>query len=195
MPARRFVRRSGGGGRPMRPSRVWMALSDTGWSQLASPVFATTAVSLLSLQAPTTSALTSDPPEDLTVLRIKGQFRVGLAASCTWTLALLVQDVTWTPTATLEDDLDKRLLWLRTFRNQATVTVQWDEGGAMVYDIGGSPTVAQAACCAVTEIDIAPKVRIECGKALYLVAYENEGTGSCFTDAHNMRLLFQRTRR
>lgn len=177
---RRFSQR-----RPSRPSRSWVSL-DTGFSFTAITV--TSASSLISLQAPTSLALTSDPPEDLTVLRIKGDFETLIAANTgRWVLALLMQDTTWTPSSTFAPDADKRILWSQTYESGAATSL-------LVYpgwmNVGGTIIEAPRE---MWHIDVAPKVKLEAGKALYLAAYEEAGSSGLTVAGLSVRMLFQRT--
>lgn len=173
-----------------RPSLTWSDLS-TNWSFAG--ITATTATVLIQLQSPTSlAALTSDPPEDLTVLRLVGEFNVAIAnAAANWSLALTVADVTWTPGATVSVDNDKRLLWQRNYVNLNAATADWvppgmyREGTAQMFP--GDPTM--------TMVDIAPRVRIEPGKALYLVAYENAASAALTVTSFSMRVLYKRSRK
>ena len=177
---RRGFGRSGG------PPRTWVSLN-VGWQlNTATPGKS----SLVSLQAPTTLALTSDPPEDLTVLRVVGEFSVSMTDAGDWTLALMVQDTDWTQSATFTDDADKRILWSQHYTSVATGT-SWVPPG-MIVNSGGDEQVGPARA---TFIDISPKVRLEPGKALYLVAYETGGTATFIVSGDTMRMLFQRSRR
>lgn len=171
-----------------KPTRTWVSLAN-GWS--FSNVSTTSTSVLMSLEAPTTLNLTSDPPEDVTVLRIVGDYLVLLTASpATWTLALLVQDQTWTPT-TFAGDADKRILWSKTyFWNGSNVSAQWFS--SLFVSNGDTVTGCHPE---MTRVDIAPKVRLEPGKALFLVAYETSGAASFSTDPGNVRMLFQRSGR
>lgn len=173
-----------------RPSRVWVGIQDQ--FSFASQAATGTAV-LVQLQAPADlSNLTADPPEDLTVLRVIGDLTVTLASTSagSWTLALLVQDTTWTPTTRFEDDADKRILWAQNYTSLAAATYVWTSGYLAVNNVP-TPGVPRE----MTRLDIAPKVRIEAGKALYLVAYEQSGTTTFSVESQNMRLLFQRSGR
>lgn len=151
----------------------------------------TTAVPLLQLQSPTNlSNLTADPPEDLTVLRVVGDFQVQLTiVTANWSLALIVADVTWTPGATIAVDNDKRILWQMTYVSIDSV-VNWIPPGTFL-DTG----VVTMAPREAVHIDIAPKVKVEAGKALYLVAYENVAGGTLTTSSATMRVLYQRSGR
>lgn len=154
----------------------------------------TTSSALLQMQAPTdVTNLTADPPEDLTILRIVGDFNVIISgAPATWVLALIVQDQTWTPGATFAVDADKRILWSQTYITQHTDTTHaWDPPGTL----GVNGAVVGMAPEKSVHVDISPKVKVECGKALFLVAYENAGAETFSCGGHNMRLLFQRSRR
>lgn len=176
------------GARGLRPSRLWTGVS--GQFAVTDQV-TTTAVPLISLQAPASLAsLTSDPPEDLTILRMVGSFSVSLSAAGVWTLALTVADVTWTPGSTSLEDADKRLLWLRTFNSQVAATYQWLQPGYLTVN-----NTVVAAQVGLTDLDIAPKVKVEAGKALYLVAYEESGAAALTVASRNMRVLVQRTGR
>lgn len=175
---------------PARPSRVWADVS----TQFALDVTATGTATLLQLQAPSDlSNLTADPPEDLTVLRIRGSFNCRLSGTANWTLALLVQDTSWTPSSTFTADADKRVLWSRTFDALSNVIHEWRAPGYLMFDTAG--TVQLVSQPDVTMLDISPKVRIEAGKALYLVAYENSGAAGLQVGSEEMRVLFQRTGR
>lgn len=186
--------RRGSARRGLRPTRVW---ADVSGQWLLSVVSVTTAVPVMAMQAPTSLAnLTSDPPEDLTILRIVGDYTVALGTANqpgNWSLALLVADVTWTPGATVSVDNDKRLLWQRTYVTPNDIVVWYPPGQVVQNAAGGTyfPTNASE----TTHIDIAPKVKVEAGKALYLVAYENSGTQVFSTSSVTMRVLFQRSGR
>lgn len=182
--SRRFARPRTG----YRPTRTWVSLAD---SFALAGVTSTTAVSLMSLQAPVTLALTSDPPEDLTVLRVRGSFLYSVTAASVWVLALVVQDTQWTPTSLFRDDADKRILWSRTF-----CTTE-ETGLAMCPPVevfaGGFHNYTE--CLDSLTLDISPKVKLEPGKALFLVAYEQSGAGQLTVSSVDMRLLFQRSGR
>lgn len=182
---KRYGRSSGGRG----PSREWVSLS-TGWALLT--VASTTATPLMQLQAPTMLNLTSDPPEDLTVLRVVGSFNCLVSdPGGSWTLALVVQDTTWTPSAFFADDADKRILWSRTFRNGAAMGAEvWTEPGVLTSQGSRLPFNRDT-----VTVDITPKVKLEAGKALYLVAYEQDPGSTLTTGTEDMRLLFQRSGR
>lgn len=174
-------------GRGARPSRQWLSIQG-GWTFNA--VSVTTTSSLISLQAPTTLALTSDPPEDITVLRIVGEYTVSLSNNvCTWALALLAQDTDWTP-GTFNTDSDKRILWNQAYQNNAGAALSWTAGGYLSDGTTGifGPSVEKH-----TFIDISPKVRLETGKALYLVAYEVVSGGTLSLTGITVRMLIQRT--
>lgn len=189
---RRFVRRGFRSSGGAKPTRDWVSVV-AGWNALTG-LTVTTASPLITLQAPTTLALTSDPPEDLTVLRLIGDFQVGLAnvSSASWTLALIRQDTPFTPSLTFVDDADKRMLWSQTYdANLAALSVTWSPPGTAdngTVFVGGLPREA-------THLDISPKVKLSAGQGLYLVAYENEQGASFTTVSWNMRMLYQRSRR
>lgn len=184
---KRYKRRSAGVG---RPSRVWASLASR---FTLSSVTATTAQVLIGMEAPTDlSALTSDPPEDITLLRIRGSFTLANAAAAGpaagYTMALLVQDQTWTPSTAFATDADKRILWSRTFFLASTEQYRpfiWTNGTAI------APYHPE-----LTSIDIKPMAKVEPGKALFLVLYENgASTSEVSVTSSDMRVLFQRTRR
>lgn len=164
----------------------WVGIDTVSWTDTA-----TTASALIQLQGPTDlSNLTSDPPEDLTILRMIGDFEgITLTAAGSWVLALTVQDTTWTPTTRFEDDADKRILWYRSF--SANVGCRWDPG-ILVWDTGGTPQ-ASADDSMRTRLDIAPRVRIEPGKALFLVRYEQSGTTTFAGASQCLRVLYKRS--
>lgn len=152
---------------------------------------------LIQLQSPANlSNLTADPPEDLTILRVVGDFRVvltGATPGASWTFGLIVADVTWTPGATFTVDADKRILWHQTFvcpPAQAT-NVIWDSPGWQCTDAGNAFPVSPSP----THLDISPRVKVESGKALYLVSWENSGAASAATISSDMRVLYKRTGR
>lgn len=180
-------------GRANKPSRTWAGVQG---QFLFSAVTTTTTAAIISMEAPGgLTGLTSDPPEDLTVLRLRGEYSVLLAADAEvtrWTLGLIVQDTTWTPGASFGLDSDKRWLWSRTYSvNAEAVTYRWDPPG---YASAGSTTFFTGT--GHTELDIAPKVKIEPGRALLLVAYLNTAGNRALTvQSDNMRVLFQRSRR
>lgn len=191
---RRGMRRRssfGSSGRPYKPSRVWLPLAGT-------PLYGvseTTASSLYSLQAPTVSigtALTADPPEDVTILRVMADFSFALSTAGAWILALTVQDTAWTPSGTFELDGDKRFLWTRTYVNlQAGTPATYHPPGMLDNGAG----VIGGDLVHATHLDIAPKVRVEAGKALYLVAYEQSGTATVTCTLYNFRMLYQQSGR
>lgn len=175
-----------------KPTRQWASIQD---GFLAADTV-TTAHILVQLQAPTDlTNLTSDPPEDITILRIRGSFNTTLSgsASANWTLALTVQDTVWTPGVTFEVDADKRMLWTRTFQATNATSDTWLVPGT--YLASGSGATAFTSHPNATDLDIAPKVKIETGRALFLVCYENVGAGTVNVGTQDMRVLFQRSRR
>lgn len=185
---RGYGRRFNGGG-VGRPTRVWAGISA---EFLLNSITATGSATLIQLQAPAAlSNLTSDPPEDMTILRLRGTFAVTVSGSAgaNWTLALIVQDTTWTPGTFLADS-DKRLLWTRTFEATNATADEWAQPG--YHLVGGTAFPCHPD---IITLDISPKVRIECGKALFLVGYENAGAGTLLVTSPDMRVLFQRTQR
>lgn len=177
--------------RAAKSALTWVDVSGQ-WS-LTTAVTAT--ATLVQLQAPANlSNLTADPPEDMTVLRVVGDYTMALSAGpANWTLGLLVADVTWTPGATFTVDADKRILWHRTYEARTGVTLtNWAPPGYLeVINAAGSFMMQTDA----VHLDISPRVRIEPGKALYLVAWENSGAVSLATTSADMRLLFKRSGR
>lgn len=183
---RRFVR----GLRGVRPSRTW---ADVSQQFVMAAVTVTSSATLIQLQAPASLAsLTADPPEDLTILRIRGCYSTTMAGSAVanWTLALTVADVTWTPGATFTVDADKRILWSRTYQASNATADAWNPPGYQL--VGGTPfpTVPE-----MVMVDISPKVKVEAGRALVLVAYENVSGASLTVTSQEMRVLFQRSGR
>lgn len=176
-----------------RPPRQWHGVQG---QFLLSAVTATAQSTIIGIESPGgLQALTSDPPEDLTVMRMRGEFTVLLDATAEvtrWTLALLVQDTTWTPSSSFGLDSDKRVLWSRTYSvNAEAVTYRWDPPG---YASAGATTFFTGT--GHTELDIAPKVKVEPGKALLLVAYLNTAGNRALTvSSDNMRVLIQRSKR
>lgn len=186
---RRFGSRFARGG-VARPTRTWSSIS----SDVAlAAVTVTTAIPLIRLESPTSlNNITADPPEDLTVLRVMGALNVTVAGDTTanWTLALLVQDVTWTPSTAFLTDADKRILWSQGLDASNATSDTYSEPG--IWRDGATGTAFP--CLPYPfDIDIAPKVKIEPGKALYLVAYENVSGGTLTVNASRMRVLYQRT--
>lgn len=173
-----------------RPTRTWADVSNefTFTTQAA-----TGTATLIQMQAPAAlSNLTSDPPEDLTVLRMRGEFLVQLSTIGQWVLALLVQDTTWTPGATFGVDSDKRVLWSQAYNAASDEVHTWNPPGYLSLSTG--PFRLQCPREAI-HLDIAPRVRIECGKALFLVAYEEVDGSTLSVTSNSMRVLFQRSRR
>lgn len=185
MQRRRFVRRSAGKG----PSRTWMDLSAT--FGFAAVTVSSTA-SLLQLQTPSPGTITSDPPQDLTVLRVVGSFSMTMAGAVggNWTLGLTVQDVTWTPSTLFRDDADKRILWRKTYSATNATQDAW-----LPPDTHLSNTTPLQADRESVSLDISPKVRVEPGQSLYLVAWENANGANVTVASSDMRVLFQRSGR
>lgn len=173
-----------------KTAMTWVDVSSQ-WSLPA--VTVTTTATLVQLQAPANlSNLTADPPEDMSVLRLVGDFSVVMVGIANWTLALLVADVTWTPAATFTVDADKRILWHQTYVGTGSTSSAWNPPDTlMVVDAAGS-FVSQTKAA---HLDVTPRARIEPGKALYLVAYENSGAATLTTTSADMRLLFKRSGR
>lgn len=189
MRSKRFggMRRSSVG----RPSRTWVGID--GQFAMAG-VTATTANTLVQLQAPADlSNLTSDPPEDMTVLRIRGSFACTISTTGDWVLAMTVQDTTWTPGATFTVDSDKRIIWSRSFSALGAVIHAWNPPGWLSWDTAGTRVLAGQV--GMTDVDVSPNVKIGCGQALFLVAYEEGGASTLTVASYEMRMLFQRSGR
>lgn len=179
------------------PQRQWMELS-TSW--VMAGLSATTAVTLLELQSPATGVLVSDPVEDLTLLRIVGDFQVllGAAAGSHAILALTVQDTAWTPSALFSNDADKRILWSMSYMVGGVVpagfaTLEWSPPGLLTVN-ATTDTVTPTGDRSMCHIDISPDVKVRAGQALSLVFYE-VNTATLSTTSGNMRVLFQRSGR
>lgn len=188
----RGTRRRYNAGYGQRPSRTWSSLA----SRFSlSSVTATTAQVLISLEAPTDlSALTSDPPEDLTILRIVGTYSIAVAQATVGgsVLAMLVQDQTWTPSTAFATDADKRILWHRTYAG-LPAGYNLTPPGRVTDSTGATVFATEEAQCS---IDISPKVKIEPGKALFLVYYESSASAAeVSVGSFDMRVLYQRTGR
>lgn len=195
---RQGMRRRSFSGRRARVEREWLPLQGVAFTAVTS----TSAVSLYGLQAPTVTIgtdLTADPPEDVTIMRVVSEFSflMSSSATATWILGLIVQDRTWTPGATFAVDADKRFLWYRTFRiSPATiagfVSLEWMPG-LITLDATTDTVVSDHP--SRTTIDITPRVKLEAGKALHLVAYEESGTATVTVQLLTMRLLLQKSGR
>lgn len=192
-----MIRRRGRRGVAFRPTRVW---ADVSAQFVFTAVATTTPVALVQLQAPSNlSNLTADPPEDLTVLRVRGSFSVTIDSAAfagSWSLALLVQDTAWTPSTLFTTDADKRILWSRDYEFTSSTSgniVTWRPPG--VFQDGVNAGAAFPCQSEQVTLDISPKVKIEAGKALTLVAYENVDGSTLTVSSQNMRVLFQRSGR
>lgn len=185
MSMRRFPRRN------ERPARAWQDLSGQ-WLLITA---ATAAVPILRFEAPTVvGTVTSALPEDITILRMVGSFQLSLgAAVCNWTLGLMVVDALWTPGATFAADADKRVLWHETYVNSTgAAVVEWTPPDNYT-PVGGVTSYAGPRAC---RLDITPKVKLEQGKALTLVAWENVASAAQLTTGSaDMRVLYQRSGR
>lgn len=171
-----------------------MQWSDVSAQWTFASIVSTTATVLIQLQSPAAlNNLTADPPEDLTILRVVGDYLVRMTSGDgNWTLALLVADVTWTPGATISVDNDKRILWQKTYQVFGTAAeAVWHPPG-MYKEAGGTTFPGDPS---MTHIDISPKVKVEAGKALYLVAYENSGAEDLIVNSVTMRVLYKRSGR
>lgn len=190
---RRSWKRSGGRGhgRSYAPSRMWVPVSGVPFAGITS----TSVSSLFGLESPTVTlgtSVTSDPPEDLTILRMMGEIEVSFDAPATWTLGLIVQDRTWTPQSTFAPDADKRFLWTENF---SSVSGALWRTGLVIDTFQTAVTTAVGTGRDKTRIDVAPRVRLEDGKSLHLVAYEEAGASVLTVTIRHLRLLMQRSRR
>lgn len=172
-----------------KPTRVWVS-ANTGF--LLSSITTTSSSIVMQMQQPTdVTNLTADPPEDITILRVVGEFSVNVDTACIWVVGLTVQDTTWTPATLWPTDADKRWLWVRAFNQVAAEAGSWSPPG--LYR--ASTASAFPGEMEMTRVDIAPKVKLEAGKALFLVAYEQGGASTMTLTGISVRLLFQRARR
>lgn len=183
------VMRRFGGGRAPKASREWVPMNG-GVTTTAGAV-----TKLLEFQAPTVTfgtALTSDTPEDKTILRIVGNWTAVApgGGSDSW-IGLLVADANWTPvgTSSIIPDLDKRFLWYVYLAGlDTTNTSTWSVNTVVIGSTTKVMTVAN------TQLDISPKVKLEDGKALMAVCYTGGTALTSFT-FKDMRLLMQRSSR
>lgn len=196
---RTFKRGRSFGGARRAPQRQWLNLAND-WVILNSGAAAL--VPLAQMEAPVDlTNIVSDPPEDLTILRIVGDFTVGHSGTPPFnvTFGLTVQDATWTPN-TVMADADKRWLWMVTYEAGTPGTTApagaadytWTPPGMLF--INATADINLVCPREAVHIDIAPKVRLEPGKALYLVSYITVGTAVSMT-ATQMRVLYQRSGR
>lgn len=175
----------------VRPSRQWQELATTFTASSA----VTVAVPLWGLQSPAPGAgLTSLPPEDVVIMRVRGNFSVSLTSGpAAWVLGMTVQDQTWTPANVFRTDADKRWLWTRTYMQfGAGVQLDWFPPG-MAFEV--SSGLYMAGSPEMTSLDISPKVKVEAGQALYLVLYEETGASTLAVGSIDMRMLWQTKRR
>lgn len=178
---------------------MWVPLDGTVFAAITS----TTASRLYGLQAPTVTIgtdLTADPPEDVTILRVTADLSVTLSSAGCWVLALLVQDTTWSPASTYTLDADKRVLWHKTYDTNGAlgalagfVSATWECPNHLTVD-ATTDLVVECQPDAV-QLDCTPKVRLEDGKGLHLVAYEQSGAAAMTCVLRNMRLLMKRSGR
>lgn len=175
-----------------RPEREWVPLNGAPYAATV----ATSAVSLYGLQAPTITIgtdLVADPPQDVTVQRFVAELSVlSSVASSNCTLALLVADRFWTPNSNFVQDADKRLLWYRTYVNALTTGITGSLWEGATYSTSGV-ALYTGIPEDYTRIDIAPKVRIEAGKALHMVLYYTSGTWT--VNLRTARMLLQKSGR
>lgn len=190
---KRIYRRSGRGGGSFKPTRVW---SDVSTSAVFAGITGTSQAILISLESPTNlSNLGADPPEDLTILRVVGDLNVNLTGgSGAFRLGLIVQDRTWTANALPADDMDKRILWTRQYSQPKSTTVA-SSWGSPDWFLTTDGTVEHVSQSVAGHIDISPKVKVEAGKALYLVAWEAINGAALTVSAQTLRVLYQRSGR
>lgn len=179
-----------------KPPREWIAVAGTPFNA----VLVTTASSLYSFQAPTVTIgtpLNFDAPEDLTLLRIRAEMQVNMSTTGVWALVLLVQDTDWTPSGYVTDS-DKRFLWSRVYQNLGDGVASWAPGmeantnaSVITFRTAAVDSAGMSYSC----LDISPKVRLEAGKALFLVAYELVNGATFTVTLHNMRILQTRARK
>lgn len=160
------------GGRGYKPARSWIGSSV---AVVTSAGGTSSQANVLAIEAPTLPAvLTAAPPDDITILAVKGYFFISAATAPSIDIALMVVDSTWTPSASWLADSDKRLLWWKSF---TAITAPLTSTSQMSW----------------FDVDIKPKVRLEDGKRLVLVQWQ-EAAGTCQTTA-KLRLLTQRAGR
>lgn len=199
---RRFKRthRSFGVRRHERPARQWLAIPVTNFFAGAT-TGATSQV--LAFEAPTITpgtAVTADPPEDQILDRIVAEFRVDLNGIGSWTVGLMLVDRTWTQSSTGEmaPDGDKRILWYETYESvvfalAGLTTTSWVPPNSLQIQ-ATTPVIGECDWRA-THLDITPKVRLEDGKQLVFVAWENSGTATLTFTTRSMRILMHRAGR
>lgn len=185
-----------------RKELEWLGLPPTA---LAASTTATTALShLFGFEAPVVTvgtALSSDPPADRIIQRITGELRVKLTGSGSFTLGLLVVDRTWTPQGgTFSVDADKRILWSRTYDSAELAgnvtgftSVSWSAPNHML--VNATTDLLTECDRGAVYIDVAPKVRLEDGKSLAIIAWENEDGATLILNMVWMRLLLSRAGR
>lgn len=171
---RRYMRRGSDA-----PSRMWIPVPASAGGTVAT----LTPTTWLELQAPTAGAvLTADPPEDVTILRIVGEFTMTASAAGSMTVGLIrVQTgggAPAVPDPTGPADHDQRWLWLR------------------YYEAGGATSWANSDATRDPwhwTLDIAPKLRMEQGQRLSLIMDASAGTWTM--SSKTIRMLVQRSRR
>lgn len=176
--------------RSARPTRQWQGISNALNATFDGTV---TKSLLLAFEAPTPGSLTSMPPEDVTLMRVLVDLEVTLTAAMRYraTLGLMVADVSWTPQLNFQDDADKRWLWTQTYGHlNDTVTVYGPAGVT-----ANATTITSGVPREATRIDVAPRARLEQGKALYLVCYGSGAMNTVSTAGDMARVLWQRSRR
>lgn len=177
-----------------RSARQWLALTLNSTTTVGVGV---TKFELLAFEAPTVTVgtpLTADPPEDQTLDRVISFQTITQTAAGIWDIGLILADRTWTPvgTTSIVPDLDKRWLWWRS----GNIGIAGDLWTPMTWKSGAGPTYPNAVPAErdVSSFDIAPKVKLEDGKALMLVVYQATG-GEQLTMLSNFRILMHRAGR
>lgn len=183
-----------------KPARQWLGIPVTTFFA-AQSVGATSQV--LAFEAPTITpgtAVTADPPEDQIIDRIVAEMQVVINGTGSWTLALMVVDRTWTQTSTGEmaPDADKRILWYCTYEAgiqalPGLTNTSWAPPNYM--SIQATTPLYLECDWRATHVDISPKIRLEDGKQLVWVCWEESGTALFTMATRTMRLLMHRAGR
>lgn len=159
-----------------RPAHQWLGMVLNPANATTTAGAGVTVFKLFQFESPTITvgtALTADPPEDQILDRLiwTGSLTNAGAAGRSQ-IGFILVDATWTPqgTTAITPDLDKRWLWWRDY--------QFENTGDFVNQhqmlIGTSHlSNAMMAETNPTFMDISPKVKLEDGKALCLVTYQD----------------------
>lgn len=199
--AMRHMRRTSYGRRPVgraaKSEKEWVCLGQTLVGNAAG--INTTVTSLISFEAPTLVAgtpLTADPPQDRTILRIVGQLQVaGAAATGSLGMGLMVCDRVFAPTSgtgRMTPDLDKRWLWWREtlLRSGESWDAQHYLSTGGVLSPNNVPPERD-----FTMFDISPKVRLEDGKQLAFITFQDTALMAPVITLMEVRVLFGARRR